>query len=128
MFQINGGSVITASGSGVSFTCVDYGMGFIQSGLIALSSSPSINLVLGYIGNGVGTYSSPSSLLKTGVFDLSDNLGKEKINVTTSNVTPGSLSTFTLGSGTLKGTFDGTMVDANSGLSLRVSGSFNITQ
>ena len=86
-------------------------------------------LTMTYLGNGVGTYSATGSSIQTGAFDLSDNSGTEKINVSSSSVTPTSLTSLTTpATGTVKGTFDGTMVDANSGLSLRVSGSFNITQ
>jgi hypothetical protein len=119
----------TSTSSQVSFTCLDYGGGFGQTGVIGVSSSTSSTLALTYLGIGVGTYSGTSSSIKTGVFDLSDQTGTEKINLSTSNVSPTPLtSPMTPTTGTIKGTFDGKMLDNNSGLMLRVSGSFNITQ
>jgi len=131
IYQINGGAAVTASsGTGyqLSFTCLDYGGGVGQTGLFAVSST-GVTITITYLGLTAGTYLAPGGfVINTSTYNLADNLATEKINVSTQNVTPTALGSISQATGTIKGTFDGTMVDSNSGLSYRVSGSFNMSQ
>jgi len=123
--QVNGGTATT-------FTAPTYMLSFLSvnaflplTSVFVLSTSNSNTVTLGYIGASSGIYSGIGSAITIGSYSLVDDNGTETINVTTQNVT-GSIGA----SGTLKGTFDGLMMDHNQtpAVSVRVSGSFNLQQ
>lgn len=119
-----------AGGSRYIWTTPNYSAGFISFlGISSISSANSANdgFNVTYFGATTGTFDATSLTIMTSGLNLEDEQ-QEKVNITEMPITPSSLSgTFT---GTIKGTFDGYMLDKSKSpsLSVRVYGSFNITQ
>lgn len=124
IFQVNGGAATTLSSPAYTLGFVSINIIFNVTTITGISSSGG-TAVLGYFGGSTGTYSSTGSAIQIGSYNLSDDYGTETINVTTQNV-----SGATGSNGTIKGTFDGLMIDHSQtpNVSVRVSGSFNLQQ
>jgi len=132
-FQVNNGATQTMS-IPTYFMLVNFSSnsqlanGGPYSSVTAVNSAGTDYFGLSFASLSTGLHDPVMISITTSTLSLTSFLGTEKINVTVDTPT-GSTSGSGSQTGTLKGTFDGYMIDNNNNSrSVRVTGSFNVTQ
>jgi len=127
IYQVGTGPIVTYITPNVGFIIgTDTVRNIPATAIIASNPATNSSFILAYSGTSVGTYDMQAGLTSP-TLNKQSTYGAQKTNISFQN-TGSTSSNSSFGTGTIKGTFTGTMTDVSGANPVSVQGSFNITQ